>query len=774
LKRKTVLNKEKITYSPVFISFCLVVIISCSPVKYVPDNSYLLNRVEVNVKDKNVKVDDINSYIKQKENLRILGFAKFHLWLYNLSSKKKSNDWFKRIGEEPVVYNEILTQKTNSQLNQVFKNKGYYNSSVKNNLSVNKKRQKVDLEYIISPGEPYKIRNITYHINDSTLRNIFYTDTTQKSIFTGQLFDVDLLEGERRRISGLFKSRGYYDFNKGHIYYVADSNFYSNQVDIDMHLNKDVYEMKPYLINEFTISLLPGTSFQNTSGQNEVEKIDTLLLGNYKFISGQTFRYNPELFINLNNLKSGQLYNINDVEETFNAFTSLKQFRFINIQFEKIEGGNNNLLNCNINLAPMTKQSVSANIEGTNTSGNFGVAGNLNYQHRNLFQNAEIFRINLRGARERQQSVVKDVSSDFNTSELGVETSLSIPKLLGPGNWLNYFDQFLPRTVFTLGYNFQNRPDYTRTITNFKIGYNWKTTKSLWHNWNIIDFNMVNLYEFDPDFINSIMDLYIKSSFTDHLIFATNYSVVYNTQDINVRKNYKYVKFSIESAGNTLNLLSSVFGAKKVESIDTVGVRTSNYYKIFNTRYAQYVKADLEFRYGYMIDEYNSIVGRAFIGVGLPYGNFDVLPFEKKYFTGGANGIRAWQVRSLGPGTYRAPSDAYPNQSSDIKLEANLEYRYKLIKMLEGAIFLDVGNVWAINDKDNRPGAKFEFGNFYKQLAIGTGTGFRFDFSFFIFRLDLGLKLRDPAQLEGNGWIIGNRKLNNYDFNISFAIGYPF
>ena len=178
--------------------------------------------------------------------------------------------------------------------------------------------------------------------------------------------------------------------------------------------------------------------------------------------------------------------------------------------------------------------------------------------------------------------------------------------------------------------------------------------------------------------------------------------------------------------------------------------------------------------YGYVIDKYNSVVSRVFIGVGLPYGNFDVLPFEKKYFTGGANGIRAWQVRSLGPGTYVAPPNAYPNQSSDIKIEANLEYRFKLVSFVEAALFLDAGNIWAINEKDNRAGAQFEINKFYKQIAVGTGAGLRFDFSYFLFRLDLGMKLHEPSQIPGNGWIPGKRPITSDDFNLSFAIGYPF
>src|SRR5690554_4243718 len=300
------------------------------------------------------------------------------------------------------------------------------------------------------------------------------------------------------------------------------------------------------------------------------------------------------------------------------------------------------------------------------------------------------------------------------------------------------------------------------------------TTPNKKHLWNVVDFNMVRLYQFDQGFINLIRDLYIKSSFTDHLILATNYSYIYNTQRPGTLNNYTFVRFNAESAGNSLFEISRALQLPSHSALDSVGLGFSEYHTMLNTRFAQYVKGDVELRYGHVIDRYNAVVGRAFLGVGFPYGNFDVLPFEKKYFSGGANGIRAWQVRSLGPGTYRMPENAYPNQSSDIKIEANIEYRFNLIGFLEGALFVDAGNIWAINEKDNRPGALFKLNEFYKQIALGAGTGFRFDFKYFIFRLDVGMKLRDPSQPESNGWIPGQRRIVNDDFNFSFAIGYPF
>jgi len=471
----------------------------------------------------------------------------------------------------------------------------------------------------------------------------------------------------------------------------------------------------------------------------------------------------------------GERYHAGETEQTFNALNRLRQFRFINISFrEAPDSLHNDLLDCTVDLSPLSRQSTSFDVEGTNTSGNFGIAGNLTYSHRNLFRGAEILNLKFRGAMERQQAIVSNQSLDFNIRELGVEATLIVPRLIFPMSLIPSFGNNLPKSLFTLGYNFQRRPDYTRTISTLRLGYEWMTSDFQRHNWNLLDFNMVNLSRFDPEFINSIYDLYIRESFTDHLILATNYSYVFNTQAIRSHENYSYVRMSAESSGNLLHLLSRVSGVDRFTEPDTTGLEPSTYYKFLDTRYAQYVRGDVEFRRGYMLDKYNSVVARVFAGVGYPYGNFDVLPFEKKYFTGGANGIRAWQVRSLGPGTYRAPEGSYPNQSGDIKLEANLEYRFRLIRFLEGALFLDAGNVWAINEKDNRPGAQFHLGEFYRQLALGTGMGFRFDFTYFVFRLDLGLKMRDPAQPEYHGWITGARPLTGKDFNLSFAIGYPF
>ncbi len=760
----------------------VVFLASCSQTRFVAEEDYLLKKVYLDVDEPTINKEEARSFIRQKENYKILGFLKFYLILYNMSSKNKTDDWLKRIGEAPQLYDEVMTERSVEQLRQYMDNKGYYQADINTSVDFNEKKQKADLKFSITTGEQYKIRNTRYHFVNSELRNIFFEDSITYSLRPGSAFDIYKLEDQQNRIVNLYKNNGYYYFSKNQVHYLADTTLYNKEVVLDLFIgdveNAQIDSSKilsPFYLNKFYYSIMPGnTPVTSVRGSNETFS-DTLHWDNSYLYMNKQISYPASLFERTNQMKNGDLYRSSEVENTFNGFNRLRQFRFVDIQFKEPNSEqDSNLLDCNIRLAPLNKQSTSFDIEGTNTSGNLGVAGNIYYQHRNLFHGAEVFQLRFRGAVERVQRTVGGSAQYYNTREFGVESNLIIPKLMGPGKYIKSFERYLPKTVLNIGYNYQKRPEYTRTIANMKLGYDWKRTQDVQNLFNFLDLNIVRLSQFDPDFINSIKDLYIKSSFTDHLIAAMNYSVIYNNQRLQSKKNYTYARLNVESAGNLLWAFSEISGMEKSQQTDTVTNKTSEYYKILNTRFAQYVKSDIELRRAIRLDKYNSIVGRFFAGVGIPYGNFDLLPFEKQYFAGGANGIRAWQVRSLGPGTYKADEGAYPNQSSDIKLEANVEYRFQLMGSLEGALFLDGGNIWAINKSDNREGALFKFGKFYKQFAIGTGAGLRFDLNYFILRVDLGMKLRDPSNEPGHRWIIGDRSLTGDDFALSFAIGYPF
>lgn len=761
---------------------CMVLLGACNSTRFVPEGKYLLNRVTVKADDKNLKREELKTHIRQKENLRILGVLKFHLGVYNLSSGKKDNDWLKRIGEAPVLYDEFQTARSKEQLRIFLKNKGYYNAIVTDSLVINTEKKKLNLILDIEAKQPYRIRNYVYSIKDMNLRDVILRDSVNQLLKKNDIFDLDVLNAERQRIATHLRNRGYYKFSEEYVSFLADSNFYSNQVDLtvnvdDALLNNDEAEAvahQKYKIRNYIVN--PTFKTADLTGELTEQKLDTLVNGDYFITYSGKLRYRSELFSNVNRMKDSAYYSLANAEKTYRALNRLKQFKLINIGFTELNEFANDtipLLDCRMQLSPLPRQNFSVDVEGTNSSGNLGVAGNLNFQHRNVFGGAEVFDMQLRGARERQ-ALTSEGNLDFNTREFGFESSLTIPKFLSFIKGKRMFTFQIPETKLTAGFNYQSRPDYTRTITNLKYAYNWKTSNYQFNTLNLVDLNYVNLYKFNAAFINSIEDLFIKSSFTDHLIFASSYSWMYNTQNINKREDYRYLKVNLESAGNLLSLYSRLVNKSKTEVPDTLTNQVSSYYQVLNTRFAQYLKADFEYRYGHIIDKASSVVGRAFVGIGVPYGNFNVLPFEKKYFTGGANGIRAWQVRSLGPGSYKAPPNIYPNQSSDIKLEANLEYRFKLFWLMEGALFMDAGNIWAINGKDNREGAVFKVDRFYKQIAVGSGFGLRFDFTYFLFRLDLGMKMRDPSLAEGKRFIPGNYKINGEHFNLSFAIGYPF
>ncbi len=774
------LNKARFLHFAALL--CTLFLFSCSQVKFVPENKYLINKVEVNIDNQNLDKEVAKSYVRQKENYKILGFLKFHLFLYNLSSKKKNDDWLKRIGEAPQIYDESLSKRSEDQLKQYANSKGFYRAKVQSKVEVNDNNQKAAIKYNVEAGERYTIRRLNYHIKDSALSKMYFTNPIKNNLKAGDPFDAEVMARHQQDIVNLYRNNGYYFLSRDDIKFTADTTAYSKQALLDLYVQPSSRTQtdstkifRPYYLNHFYYSVLPGNSPVTAARDSFGIFSDTLNWDYNTLYQNKQIRYPPSLFNRTMQLKHGSLYSNSDIQSAFTAFNRLRQFRFVDIQFKEIPAvRDTNFLDCYIRLAPLNKQSTSFDIEGTNTSGNFGVAGNVTYTHRNLFRGAEVFELKFKGAVERLQHLKEGVPDYFNTREFGVESSVMIPKLLGPGNFIRKFEKFLPKTVVTLGFNYQKRPEYTRTISNIKLGYDWKSTQDLRHIWNFVDFNNVKIFEYDPDFVNGIKDLYIKSSFTDHLILAMNYSLIFNNQRLSTLKDYTYIRFNIESSGNILWALSELFNRDKFQEVDSLGTVTAEYYKVFNTRFAQYIKSDIEYSRSYVLDEYNSIVGRAFLGIGLPYGNFDVLPFEKKYFTGGANGIRAWPVRSLGPGSYKASPEDYPNQTADIKLEANVEYRFDLIKFMEGALFLDAGNIWAINEKDNREGALFKFNKFYKQIALGTGAGLRFDLNYFIFRLDLGMKLRDPSQSDHRGWIIGYRHLKKEDFNLTFAIGYPF
>jgi len=790
-KYKKLLSVNKV----VIIIFVIISFTSCRPTRYVPDGSYLLNKSKVECNNKQINSDELESYIKQQPNRRILLVFRFHLWIYNIASSGKERKWKTKIkeivGEEPVVYDDFLKTKSTKQLLQYLNNKGYYKAIVSDTTEYWKKKAKV--KYRINTNEVYQINNIEYQFEDDGVKQIVLDNSNNSLIKTGSPLDVDLLQSERNRITNFMNNHGYYYFSKEYIYYEVDSNSMGNKADIKISIKKNLKKItdkefvnedhKIYKIRNISIFSDYDPKILLSDPDYYKEKSDTIVFNNLNFIYKEKLSIKPGIISQSTYVKSNDTYSKTITDKTYKALSSLRIFKLINIIYSDVSTESENLLDCFIQLTPFTLQSYTVELEGTNSSGNLGVATNLLYQHKSLFKGAEIFDLKFKGALEAQTTTLQ--SNDgiiqenipFNTIEIGSESGLSFQQFLLPIRSEKFTQKYNPRTKLLVSYNFQNRPDYTRTILKNSFGYYWDGSKYFKHIVNPIEINSVRIKYNSAEFIESIKDPFVKSSYTNHLVTVTSYSLIYNSQNINKNRDFVYFNWNAESSGNILTAINNIAGTDTIDGA----------YNLLGVKYAQFVKTEIDLRYYNIFNKANSTVTRFFAGCGYPYGNLNVLPFEKKYFSGGANSLRAWQVRSLGPGSY-VDSLGLSNQLGDIKLEANLEYRFKLIWVLEGAFFVDAGNIWAINNIDTREGTIFKFSDFYKQLAVGTGLGARFDFSFFVFRFDVGLKVREPQFQSNQSWVIENvfnkEWKQNYEiandshkyrfFAFNFGIGYPF
>ncbi|MCU4154452.1 BamA/TamA family outer membrane protein [Carboxylicivirga sp. A043] len=752
----------------------------CRSTKYVPDDAYLLNKIEIENEAKDLSKEELRYYVRQRENVKILGFWRFHLGLYNLSGKnttKGFNKWLRQIGEEPVLYDELLQQKSKEQLRLYLNNKGYYHTEVSDTMIITGKK-KAKVKYLINAGERYSVNKVSYRIDDDSIKGYILKDTINAVLKSGVPFDADLHDKERSRITREMRNNGYYGFRKEFIYFLADSALGNHSVNDSLIVVKDRIQMagrKDSIINHhkykikdvyFLVGYEPQRALKE--GAAYLNSFDSLAYEGCKILYGENLDFRADVLMNSNYIFPGDTYNQELVEKTQLLLAELQLFRFVNIRFRELEGefdeDGKGLLQCFIQLSSSKLQSYTVEVEGTNSSGNLGAAGSFNYKHKNFLRGGEVFDMRFRLAGENQRSRAGEM---FQTLEVGGDATLTIPKFLMPFKVENFRKRFNPRTNFSISYNYQRRPDYTRTIANSRLGYTWKATPLVTHYLSPIDFSVINVPYIDPDFQAQIEPTFLKYSYQDHLISSTSYTFIYNEQSLAGSKNYQYFQANLQLAGNILDGVSSLIKSNQGK----------DYNEVFGIRYAQYVKADIDWRYHLKVNKINSFAYRLFMGAGYPYGNLTVLPFEKRYFSGGANSLRAWPVRGLGPGSYEETQLDYYNQTADIKLEANAEYRFKLFWLLEGAFFIDAGNIWTIRptgDEEIDNKGLFNFDTFYKQVAIGVGTGARLDFNYFVFRLDMGVKARDPILPEGQRWVLGVKPTTWDDITFNFAIGYPF
>jgi outer membrane protein assembly factor BamA len=818
----------KFSYTSTFIvvAFSLL-FVACNPTKRLHDGEFLVEKNVIIDKDIKPNIDnsEIENYIKQKPNRRIFVLFSFHLWLYNLANedkirqkrakynikhenknikriakgkKPKANDkqlvgeWLLETGEPPVKLDTVLTEKSTKQIKLLLNNKGYFISTVSDSV-VYKRRKKAVVFYKINADAPYTFNKVDYKIPDSLVKQFVLADTLNSLLVKGNNYDVDVLQKERDRITNALNNKGYYLFTKDYIFYEIDTTIGNKKVNVTLGIKNFVRKItdlsdtlvesqhQQFYINNIYIQ----PDF--VSKKNDLLPKDTILIDNYNILHTDKLKYKTKVLLNTVFIKKGELYQLKNVEDTYKRLSELKAFKTINIYFVEKSNG---ILDCHIQLSPILKQSFTVETEGTNRSGNAGIAGSIVFQNRNLFKGAEVFELRLKGGLVAQRALDGSANSttslqQLNTIELGPELNINIPRFLTPFK-VKSATQSNPKTVFTSSFNYQQRRDYTRKILNFSFGYAWRSSPRQNHTFNPIILDYVQLskqsVEF-TDYLDKPQNKFTKISFRSHLTPSTRYSYLFNGQSSKKQQNFSYFKINLESSGSALRGFYNLMNYIKP---NTFVSDAQNSYTLLDVAYSQYLRADIDYRYYYSRNDVNKVVFRIAGGIGKPLSNYKVLPFERSFFSGGTNGLRAWQARTLGPGSYADPS-AYILNFGDGQLEANIEYRLKLFKIINGAFFIDAGNVWLRKPDPERPDADFQFNRFYKEIAIGSGLGLRLDLSFFIIRLDLGIKVRDPQFFENDRWVIqhlfdGKWKdeyniafHKKYNFStLNFGIGYPF
>lgn len=766
----------------VFILFISVFLAGCSATKYVGKDEFLLEKVTIQRDDRSISRSDLRRTIRQKPNTRILGISRFHLGLYNLSGRdeaKNSNRWLRRIGEEPVIFSPFLTEQSAQRMTSFLHNRGYYEATVRESVTL--RRRKAYVTYRVEAGPVTRIGEISFknrsqsHINrqaeESGLLDNYYRDTLSTLLRTGDPLDMDVLDKERDRITLALRGHGFFNFSKNYIQFFADSSVTDGKKTAPLYtrimentVDSTIYSR--YRIRTISVDFDYDPLLHVSGGDTLIHRMP---YEGYTIHYRKELNIRPRVIIETIQMVQGEWYDVRQVQETYSRLQALNLFRFVNIDFKEVEEAGERYLDCVIQLTPLKRQSYNLFTEGTNTGGNLGVGGNLVYSHRNLFRGGENFTVSLRGALKKEQ--VDDKGSLFNSYELGAEVRLVTPQFWLPFLRLPHFRRdYAPRTSVSLAYSFENTPYYARSVATARFGYLWRKADKKWrYNLDVVDLNYVWMKNIDTEFRDSMKNEYIKSAYVDHMIFSAVFSAVYSDQlSGNSRSSYNYFRAGLESSGNLL------WGIDRLTDRDRE-TGDANYPQYFwlGVPYAQFVKADAEYRYSWQVNHANALVWRFLVGCGVPYGNMKVLPFEESFYAGGANDLRAWQARTLGPGSYYEEK-VFPNSVGDFKLALNMEYRFKLAWLLEGALFVDAGNIWNITPKENRQGSKLTAG-FYKQLAVGTGAGIRINANYFLLRFDWGFKVNDPAQPEGKRFILFDTEKGGFKGSVfNVAIGYPF
>jgi outer membrane protein assembly factor BamA len=756
---------------------------SCSIRRFVPENQHFLhgNKVEITEKKVAFSKSDVSSYIIQKPH-KVQFPTKFTTWLYYVTENNSGHGFKYWINEhfskKPEYYDADEATTSAQQIEQYLDNIGYFHAKVTN--EVNFKGYRAKAKYVVNPGTPYRINKINYQIEDTLIMRYVKRMESRLPVKTNDIYNAYTLDEQRTNLTEFLRNMGYYYFTRDYISYEIDSNFNNHTLEVTMLIENardretgTTHPHKIYTINKINIypnympslAHVPPTDSTTITFSTGFRNLPNTL----NFYFHEKPRVRPSTFKQTIQIMQGRPYRQRMVEGTYSAISGLKMFANSSIEFDSVPCDTANLLNCNILLRRANTHSMKLQFEGTNSGGDLGISGSVTYINKNIFKGAEVLTVSLKGGVEAQEVInlgnVEDEGRIFNTGELIFNSSVYFPKFLSPIPLKNFAIGYQPKTTLSLGGSIQKRYAYSRYINMVSFGYDWKTNQRLQFILSPLYLNYVKVNPI-PEF-QAILDQEsnqrIKDQYTSHFVSGGRYSVIYNTQNILRAKSYIYIRGNLESSGGVLSLFNNT---KLITTQD-------DHHEFLGIRYAQYLRGDVDFRQYLKLGENTWFVSRQLVGMGLPYGNSYDMPFERSFYSGGSIGMRGWNYRKLGPGAYIPNDNANIERIGDIQLECNAELRFPIYNMVNGALFVDAGNIWNYHANELLPGGEFHFNTFYDQIAVDAGFGVRLDIKLAIIRLDIALPVRYPyADSNGKHWRFDEFSI--LDTNFVLNLGYPF
>lgn len=756
----------------------------CSSEKFLGEGQTVLSSIKVVSSDKEINAKNYDRYIAQHPNSKWFGLVKVPLGIYCIAGKDTSHHHtLHRLGEAPVVYDSAMTQSSLSELRNAMASLGYLHASAE--MREQHKAYKTKVEYTLHPGQRYFIDEIKWDIENELFSNIIRKDSAASLLYIGMPCDMNKLSEERDRIVKLLQDNGYFNVNRDFVSFTADTTTLSRNVSLNVRVSyasgaRDSIKAYTqyhigrvnffYDINEDSVkngTLGKGTTIDDGNG-GVIHTYGHSILRNKTVLRNVYFR-------------SGDIYKQSSIQNTYRRLASLAPGDFASVRLSEADStrtGKKDELDANIFFNTRDINSVGFEVEGTNMAGDLGVAAALSFENRNVFHGAETFDIKLRGAYEALNGL-KGYNNKENYVELSVEANLKMPLLVRPFSHHRRMASVLNSELSVL-YNTQDRPEFHRRTLAAGIRYSWNSWQNkMQHRLDLISLNYVFMPwisdKFRHDYLenNTSRNSVLRYSYEDLFIMRSAYNFVFNSKGnsslrpIDYSSNSYRIRLGVETAGNLFYLFSKLFNGSKNED---------GHYKLFNVAFAQYAKLDFDIVKNLVIDERNAIALHADLGLAIPYGNASVVPYEKRYFSGGANSVRGWSVRGLGPGTYSGKDGKvdFINQTGNIKFDANAEYRTFLFWKLHGAVFVDCGNIWTTRDYPDQPGGKFKFDSFWKQLAAAYGVGLRLNLDYFVLRFDGGMKAVTPHYHDTKSHFPIIHPNFSRDFTFHFAVGLPF